>query len=588
MSFRLLISVGEEDKKLIVWDVKTGKIVCSVELPRFLGKVTCCCFGGFAKDVKRRNTARYQFATGGDALCLWCLDPYTGHIDYQPATAGKTVRNYACVAFLTAPDSCGRDGYVDEFLLAGTYSGDFISFLIKPHTESAGRAPVAHFTNTTVVCAGGVLAMCPSISAKETLLFVGGGDGTVAVFRYSVVKSQWIDEEGFTANFSVHGLAISKDGTEVYAGTSGGDMFKARRGYMSSDTSVQRICSNHSGEITAVTFAPDSNNIFATACADGSVRVWCSDEYTVLTEFAVAKKQAEAVIPHCLDFAIDAIVTGWSDGFIRSHNSETGEMLWTIENAHVGGVTALRLSHNLRFILSGGEDGGLRLWELRNRELVVILKQHTKRVTKIILFKDDIHAISCSKDRSFLCWDLQKERRVSAHTQRMGGINAITLNKGTCSVRSLKIFIYFGKLTDFNCVDQTLVVSVGQERSISLWDLRERFPIWSVTSPVEGMHDSEATCIAISHCGGFLATGGLDNKLKVWHEENGTLKLIQTVPAHSGTIHDITFSQDDKQLISVGADGGIFVWNVFGDESPEAAAEEKLGREEKAGSPAVL
>ena len=428
--FRLLISVGEEDKKLIVWDVKTGMIVCSVELPRFLGRITSCSFGGFAKDIKRRNTTMYQFATGGDVLCLWCLDPYTGHIDYQTASAGKTVRNYACVSFLTAADSCGREGYVDEFLLAGTFSGDFISFLVKPHAESPGRAPEAQFSSTTVVCAGGVLAMCPSMSSRQTVVFVGGGDGTVAVFRYSATKPHWIDEEGFNTGFPVYGLAISQDGSEVFAGTTGGDLFKAKRGYMSSDSSLDRICSNHSGEITAVTFAPDSNNIFATACADGSVRVWCLDEYTVLTEFCVAKKQAEAIVPFCLDFAIDALVTGWSDGFIRSHHSETGELLWEIENAHVGGVTALKLSHNLRFILSGGEDGGLRLWELRNRELVVILKQHTKRITKIILFKDDIHAISCSKDRSFLCWDLQKERRVSAHTQRMGGINSIALNKG--------------------------------------------------------------------------------------------------------------------------------------------------------------
>ena len=64
------------------------------------------------------------------------------------------------------------------------------------------------------------------------------------------------------------------------------------------------------------------------------------------------------------------ILTGWSDGKIRSHDADTGQFLWCIDNAHTGGVTSLKLSHNQRFLVTGGVEGELRVWELRSRDLV--------------------------------------------------------------------------------------------------------------------------------------------------------------------------------------------------------------------------
>lgn len=63
-------------------------------------------------------------------------------------------------------------------------------------------------------------------------------------------------------------------------------------------------------------------------------------------------------------------MTGWRDGQIRSHDADTGQLLWSIDNAHAHGVTSLVVSHNERFLVTGGMEGELRVWELRSRELV--------------------------------------------------------------------------------------------------------------------------------------------------------------------------------------------------------------------------
>jgi WD40 repeat protein len=259
--------------------------------------------------------------------------------------------------------------------------------------------------------------------------------------------------------------------------------------------------------------------------------------------------------PACIAFSLDAVVSGWEDGRVRAHHPVTGELLWTIDDAHRDGVTACTLSSNERFVMTGGAQGEVRIWEMRTRELVTHLKEHTSRVTSLALFDDDAHALSCSRDRSFLCWDLRRERRISNHTQRMGGVNAITLSK-----------------------DQTQVLTVGQEKKVTYWDLRESTPTKvldysraelggnlapcqppGASAAQEG--SAEATCIGVSNGGGVFATGGTDHMVKFWDYASG--QLLMDGVGHSGTVRGLQFSPDDRQLISVGDDGCIFIWNCY-------------------------
>lgn len=64
----------------------------------------------------------------------------------------------------------------------------------------------------------------------------------------------------------------------------------------------------------------------------------------------------------------------------------------------------------------------------------------------------------------------------------------------------------------------------------------------------------------------MVATGGTAGLLRLWHlqlEPSVALHRGQEVRGHSRAITSVAFSLDDKQLVSVGEDGGIFVWSIF-------------------------
>ena len=179
------------------------------------------------------------------------------------------------------------------------------------------------------------------------------------------------------------------------------------------------------------------------------------------------------------------------------------------------------------------------MWEIRSRELISHLKEHTSTVTKVDIFEDDIHLLSCARDKAILCWDLKNEKRVSNHTQRMGGINSFA----------------------FHPEDQNKILSVGQERKITYWDLQKSEADALVDSSTNPNESDEQFSVDISKDGKYFATGGALGILRIWDYSEG--KIVCENAGHSNTITTVKFTPDGKQIISTGRDGLVLVWNIF-------------------------
>jgi WD40 repeat protein len=492
---------GRDDGKLIVWDMSNGYIVTVVSNPNCSNIVA---WGGFVRDVKRRDTDKYLFATaGGTKATMWSLDPYEGSLESERITTeGATVRSITTMVF--------SEDYTTIY--CGTTSGDFTTINVRQN-KMAFKPIYAN--------GGGVEALLTTVKGG---VVTGGGDGTVTAF-----DSRLEELAKLKLPAGVVALSFAPDGSEIVAAIRNGAIYRLR-GDLSR---ALLVCENHAHPVRACSYARESSDRFATASTDKTLRVWDANDYKASATVLVR----DAGEPTCIVYTLDFLISGWTDGRIRAHDAEKGGPLWLIDHAHRGGVTALQLASNQRFVMTGGGEGDVRVWELRSRELVSHLKEHRAKVTGLTLYADDMHALSCSRDRSFLCWELREEKRVTSHTQRMGGINAVALSR-----------------------DQTRVFSVGQEKRLTKWDLRD--PNYLECVPLSSDNTDEATCVAVSHNGAIVATGGSKKMLKLFDSGEGLTRVAEVV-GHSGAINDLVFSPDDKQLVTVGEDGAILVWNLY-------------------------
>lgn len=204
-------------------------------------------------------------------------------------------------------------------------------------------------------------------------------------------------------------------------------------------------------------------------------------------------------------------------------------------------MTALCLSNNNKFICSGGVDGEVRIWEIRSKDMPLHLKEHIQRVTKVELLSDDMHLLTAAKDKSILIWDLEKEKRIASYQLAMGGVNNFRLSP----------------------IDENILITVGQDRKITHWDLRYPKPVKVISSNPFNKPDQadELFGLAISNDGNYLATGGTLGIVRLYDINSG-LNFLKEYSVHSKTCTGLDYTFDDKFLVSVGEDSQIFIFNV--------------------------
>lgn len=467
----------------------------------------CMKWGGFVKDIKGRETDKYQFAAAGNKqIYIWKLEPKTGSLEYESINTGSTIREYISLEFSQNKQ---------DFLYAGTTSGDFCVFQMK-------NKILASIVNVSALGVTSIQAV-----SKDTLC-VGGGNGTFVIYKADGPAMTALQKISLTG--AVNSLSATANGDNVLASTDRGFVYRISP----SDFSQVLQCENHVESVLFLAYPNKVSDKFASCSEDQTIRLWDVSEYVV--EQRIMCPGADA--PLCVIYTDEVILSGWGDDKLRMHRIDNGSKVWQIDNAHKGGVTTMCISNNHKFICSGGAQGECRVWEMRSREMVSNLKEHTHRVSKVQLWHDDLHLISASRDKALLCWDLKTEKRVSAHIQRMGAINSFDI-----------------------VPENNLVLTTGQDRKITYWDLREPNPVKSVDTNTNPKKGDECFSLAVSHNGKYFVTGGSEQVVRLWDVASG--RVLEEGTGHSGTINTVAFSADDKQFISGGKDGSIFLWNVY-------------------------
>jgi WD40 repeat protein len=194
---RLLLSVGAAaDGHFIVWDLATGGVLTRQRHDP--SPMAVACFGGFARELKGRDTGLYLFATGGSkGLSLWTLDPITGACAREriaQPVASSLARDYVSLAF----SPCR------SWLYAGSASGDVVLVHVKSQA-------VYH---STFASGGGVTAI---LALASTTSGVGAGAGAGGM------GGTYGGGGGGGAAFGRYGGAVSNAAASVDVYTAGGD-----------------------------------------------------------------------------------------------------------------------------------------------------------------------------------------------------------------------------------------------------------------------------------------------------------------------------------------------------------------------------
>ncbi|KAI3387151.1 hypothetical protein SNEBB_007361 [Seison nebaliae] len=150
-------------------------------------------------------------------------------------------------------------------------------------------------------------------------------------------------------------------------------------------------------------------------------------------------------------------------------------------------ICCLAYSGDGQYLLSGGKDRKVQLWNPTEKLLLNKYGGHTGDVLSVESSKDNYNFISSSVDATISLWDVEEVKTIKKfHSHHVGRIERINYNS-----------------------NDSLIVSGGIDNKVSIWDIRDRLsnkPVQTMTDGNDSILDVFFSSYSIYSCclDGFL------------------------------------------------------------------------------------
>ena len=262
--------------------------------------------------------------------------------------------------------------------------------------------------------------------------------------------------------------------------------------------------------------------------------------------------------------------------------------------ANVGGdsspIRSLAFTPDSQFLVSGGVDKTIKIWNVETRSLVQTLRPSpTQEVVTVALSSDGQTLASGSIDGTVRLWNWKTGKllhTLSGHSSIVTSV-AFSPNGQTLASGSGDKMIYLWKVGD-GSLDQTIatqqfiqtlafsptdnmLASAGVGMSVDLWDWttgnlvrslgRYKSVIYAIAFSPDGrslVFSPDACSPDSDYCKNLPATD--KNTLRLWNLQGR--QIGKTFTGHTDYIDDVALSPSGQTLLSGSLDKTVKVWNV--------------------------
>lgn len=252
--------------------------------------------------------------------------------------------------------------------------------------------------------------------------------------------------------------------------------------------------------------------------------------------------------------------------------------------------TAL-LTGKAPYLISGNKDYSIRVWpNLEEPDSVHALIKHSDEVLVLTQTEDEKYLISGGADNQIVIWDWKKQNIITTLTEHQHPVTSLLIinkndkkwlvsgdNMGYIKlwnytktipkfVQSIKSKKEVGSITSLNIVNDYLL-SGHWTGAITVWKFnsdRKKNILKEKKNSLFEPHPHQATVsnLSISPDSTNLVSASWDKTIKIWEIQADKFELKHTIQAHDGSITKSIITEDGKSIISASQDTYIKKWDL--------------------------
>ena len=387
-------------------------------------------------------------------------------------------------------------------------------------------------------------------------------DGEVRLFD---AAGGGVGVRAFPDSADARGVQIHPDGRVLIAGDeSGGVAFWS----LDDNADIARLPMSHGDQVLDAALSADGRTL-ATLGRDQSLQIWDEAE----SAGASVPLDGGGVLAVAADPSGEHLVVTMASGGGTVLNAATGARVLDLAAAGSAPVRAVRFSLDGERIVTGDDNGVVRLFEADSGRLVDEASGHDARVWDIVITADGRDVISGAEDGTLRRWNstglgapdaLPSREAVFALSLSPDGRTLATVGEGTVSMIDLErdsvvrddVRVEDNRLWDVDYSDDGEWLAVASDDEVvDVLRAGDLSVLQSLTP-----HAGGATSVAFD--GSVLATLTRSGIVQLWDVESGS-RLGPALRAHSDDSWHVIVVPGSDLLVSSSEDGSIVVWDAL-------------------------
>ena len=228
---------------------------------------------------------------------------------------------------------------------------------------------------------------------------------------------------------------------------------------------------------------------------------------------------------------------GVADGSsIKMFSVNNQELLFELEEGHKKQILSFDISRNNNWMVSGGKDSTIVLWDLINRKMIRSLKHHNGMVTAVQFTPDSKYLVSGGTDNIVFIYCTKEDKIIHSFSDHKDDVTSIDI-----------------------CPNGRLLATAGGDKSIYIYDMNN----YRMLTTLSG-HKNWVRDVSFNNDGTRLFSCGDDSRIFTWKIDGNEFKILQESRYFSGWLLSIDSRNKENSYVYGGINGKVVIHGPFG------------------------